>query len=1050
MVSLSIIFSSKKDVIVRNFSIIMIFLLFYVFLYDNILQLVKNDFIYDKIERYSTERHKIAVIYIEDTTECLFDSFIKPLAQGFKNIENSNSPYDLHVFVLQKNNQSHKCNFSDLFVTNIFIDNQTLSSQVTENLMKYINENDFISAVILQKHQDTLENWKLTELGVKLSSNISIYYLLYPTLINPNLETISLVRHIQTYSRYLIVMTWSDYHTLVYTYGIAQNKILYIPHGVSIPRRTITDKALKSNHILMKYTEQDFVLLSTDIIHSNEDFKQLLTTLKLVIENISHLQLLIISKESMINSSIILNFFETVKILQLENRITWINESISTEELDLVYRRANAYISFSSNTISTLNNLLNAMAYSLPIISTSHILAIEILKSNRGLIISFDNNNITSESIIKFIKNPTLMNRYGKNAQEFVKNWSWNNIIKQYTILFQTKLFTNTKSRKNFIHKLADDPYENESILIDIKNSTYWTNHRAINFDHQDIISQLIKDKIPRGIYVLYVDPFLQLNIKINDKYQIEIIGLKTVNQYVVVNRYEGIDEFIIDKHNFTNPFQINYTEEKIFYRSINIHLEITRSKDEITIYFLKINRFLNPFGLIGTTLKQKLLFKQNLTIETLKWSITNRDIFSHAAEGQQLSINGIEDNIFILSTNNVLEYLQSNSTQKIQFIIEGSYIDGSSAHCVNRRMFLSIVENKNVFVYMETPEKLLPEHDVGLESLITYSLYLRQNNYWKLYQNIISQQLTSYKNITILFRGGWPLNTKKVSNNEILIHQEPIEFFAVPKSWIKHLENDARELWIPSQANKDAFIANGLSDKKIHVIPHGVFTEKYQRKLRPLTLPTKKKFKFLSIGGMVGRKGFDILLDSYLNSFSNKDDVTLIIHAIYGDGTAEAAQKKLKTNSTNPEIVTLGYYMSEMDLIRLFRSVDVYVSPYRGEGFGLTILEAMAAGLPPIVTKYGPAVEFCPQDCGYFIEAKETECRVGLCGNMTIFGEPSAVQAKWAEPSVQSLSAQMRFAYTDQTQLKERSNICQKAAEHFSWDKTADKIFKRISEITK
>ena len=200
----------------------------------------------------------------------------------------------------------------------------------------------------------------------------------------------------------------------------------------------------------------------------------------------------------------------------------------------------------------------------------------------------------------------------------------------------------------------------------------------------------------------------------------------------------------------------------------------------------------------------------------------------------------------------------------------------------------------------------------------------------------------------------------------------------------------------------------------------------------------------------MLGRKGYDLLFDAYLNSFSNKDDVTLIIHAIYGDGTGQDAEKKMKTNSTAPEILSLGYYFTEMDLIRLFRSVDVYVSPYRGEGFGLTILEAMAAGLPPIVTKYGPAVEFCPEDCGYFIETEEVECRVGPCGNMTIFGEPTATQARWASPSIQSLSAQMRLAYTDRVQLNKRSEICRKAAEQYTWDKTADKIFKRISEITK
>lgn len=37
---------------------------------------------------------------------------------------------------------------------------------------------------------------------------------------------------------------------------------------------------------------------------------------------------------------------------------------------------------------------------------------------------------------------------------------------------------------------------------------------------------------------------------------------------------------------------------------------------------------------------------------------------------------------------------------------------------------------------------------------------------------------------------------------------------------------------------------------------------------------------------------------------------------------------------------------LAHIDLLRLFRSAHVYVSPFRSEGFGLGTLEAMAMGL--------------------------------------------------------------------------------------------------------
>ena len=37
---------------------------------------------------------------------------------------------------------------------------------------------------------------------------------------------------------------------------------------------------------------------------------------------------------------------------------------------------------------------------------------------------------------------------------------------------------------------------------------------------------------------------------------------------------------------------------------------------------------------------------------------------------------------------------------------------------------------------------------------------------------------------------------------------------------------------------------------------------------------------------------------------------------------------------------------LSHAEMLRLYRSADVYVSPYRSEGFGLGTLEALTLGL--------------------------------------------------------------------------------------------------------
>ncbi|CAF4010252.1 unnamed protein product, partial [Adineta steineri] len=292
------------------------------------------------------------------------------------------------------------------------------------------------------------------------------------------------------------------------------------------------------------------------------------------------------------------------------------------------------------------------------------------------------------------------------------------------------------------------------------------------------------------------------------------------------------------------------------------------------------------------------------------------------------------------------------------------------------------------------------------------------------------------------------PPNLEDVFKEEILVHQQPWELHAIPVDWLRHFQKKTLELWAPSEYGKSSFIANGIDKNKIHVFPHGVFVEKFNLTLSPFPLNTNKTFKFLSIGGEVSRKGFDVLIHTYNARFSSKDDVTLIIHSIYGD-SSEDVLREFKKNPSSPEVIILRHQMTDMDMIRLYKSVDVYVASYRGEGFGISTLEAMAAGLPPIVTKYGPALDFCPDECAYYIDAKVTECFRNPCGKMSVFGSKTAIQSMWAEPNNQSLSQNMYRAYTNRTELRRKSQICRKHAEYYTWDKVADKIFKRLSQIT-
>ena len=61
---------------------------------------------------------------------------------------------------------------------------------------------------------------------------------------------------------------------------------------------------------------------------------------------------------------------------------------------------------------------------------------------------------------------------------------------------------------------------------------------------------------------------------------------------------------------------------------------------------------------------------------------------------------------------------------------------------------------------------------------------------------------------------------------------------------------------------------------------------------------------------------------------------------------------------------------LSEAEMAGLYSACDCLVHPFRGEGFGLPVVEAMACGLPVIVTGAGPALDYATDETAFLIPA--------------------------------------------------------------------------------
>jgi glycosyltransferase involved in cell wall biosynthesis len=206
----------------------------------------------------------------------------------------------------------------------------------------------------------------------------------------------------------------------------------------------------------------------------------------------------------------------------------------------------------------------------------------------------------------------------------------------------------------------------------------------------------------------------------------------------------------------------------------------------------------------------------------------------------------------------------------------------------------------------------------------------------------------------------------------------------------------------------------------------------------------------FLFVGGAIQRKGIDVLLEAYAEAFEAGDDVTLVVHTganpAYSHNSLNSLLAEFMSDVRRPHLAIVSEQLDDATLATLYRGCDAFLLPYRGEGFGMPVAEAMACGRPVIVTTAGPAPEFCPPDCGYFIPARE----VAVPEPPPPFGE-FVGEWTWFEPDVTTLARTMRHVYDHRDEAVGRGRNAAKAIRRtHTWDLILPAYMQRIAHLVK
>jgi glycosyltransferase involved in cell wall biosynthesis len=151
--------------------------------------------------------------------------------------------------------------------------------------------------------------------------------------------------------------------------------------------------------------------------------------------------------------------------------------------------------------------------------------------------------------------------------------------------------------------------------------------------------------------------------------------------------------------------------------------------------------------------------------------------------------------------------------------------------------------------------------------------------------------------------------------------------------------------------------------DKRIVRAPYGVGGDFWHS---PSREPRDAPLRFIYAGQLSLRKGIPILLNAWEKAALDDAELELV-------GVWQLAP----TKRALPRGVTLVAPLSRDALREHFRASDVFVFPSFFEGLSLTLMEAMACGLPAVATEAIASPDVVTQACGRLVGAGELDALV-------------------------------------------------------------------------
>ena len=201
---------------------------------------------------------------------------------------------------------------------------------------------------------------------------------------------------------------------------------------------------------------------------------------------------------------------------------------------------------------------------------------------------------------------------------------------------------------------------------------------------------------------------------------------------------------------------------------------------------------------------------------------------------------------------------------------------------------------------------------------------------------------------------------------------------------------NSMDEIWVPTPMQVDVFRDCGV-EKPLYVVPLGIDTTRYMPTFLPAIFHPPEpedeaepkggwKFRFFALSWWQQRKRWDLLTTAFAEEFGGEKDVGIIYKTMTAQKEGEAIDQiqHWVGNRVDDQIALVEGAFPWWEVVMMMRSAHAFVLPTAGEGWGCPSVQALACGLPVIVTDCQGPGEVLRDDDGnpfpgvYFLPAEK------------------------------------------------------------------------------